>query len=164
MRFLFTVCLLLLIAPFAGAQTVYGWNFGTGAGTAAATSGSNANLTVSNITRVNNAPPTGGGGAVAALSNNATGGTTGTTLSTGYGAGNPTASGNFYFGLSAFETTLIVNTTSYISVTVTPAAGFAVRLSDFDFGVRSTTQGATSYDIRTSLGATPFATSLLPAR
>ncbi|MFO0938273.1 MAG: PEP-CTERM sorting domain-containing protein [Gemmataceae bacterium] len=95
-------------------------------------------------------------GATLGVSNNATGGTTGTTLSSGYTG----ASGQFYYGLGVQEGSLNVSTSSYISVTVTPATGFAVQLNDFDFGVRSTTQGATNYELRTSLGTTPFGTTI----
>lgn len=123
------------------AQTTFGWNFGTTTGTASATSGSNPLLTVSPITRVNS------GFTGTAISNATTTGGNATPLSTGYTG----ASGQFYLGLGATESTLDINTTSYLSVTVTPASGYSVRLTDFDFGARASTLGATNYAIRTSV-------------
>lgn len=122
------------------AQTTFGWNFGTTTGTASATSGSNPLLTVSPITRVNSAY-TG-----APLSNTTTTGGVSTPLSNNAGA-----SGQFFFGLGATETTLNINTTSYLSMTITPAAGYSVRLTDLDFGARASSLGATNYAIRTSV-------------
>jgi hypothetical protein len=92
-------------------------------------------------------------GAIAQGNNNGT-----TTLlvsgsvSSGYTtASGLTASGTFNAGAAAFTGALNPATSTYFTLTLTPAAGFAVNLTGIDFGSRSTSTGAQLISVLTSV-------------
>lgn len=70
-------------------------------------------------------------------------------------------SGTFNIGNAVLTGTFEATTSTYYTVTLTPAPGFAVRVSDFDFGVRSVTNGASSYALRSSIDN--YASDILPS-
>lgn len=77
---------------------------------------------------------------------------TSTSASSGYAG----VSGTFNFGNA--QRTGAINITAgtgsgYIEFTVTPMAGYSITISDFDFGVRSTTTGAQAYALRSSVNS-----------
>jgi hypothetical protein len=78
--------------------------------------------------------------------------------STSASSGYTGASGTGNIGNAVKLGTLDPATSSYFTITFTPASGSAVSLSDFDFGTRSTGTGPQAYAIRTSIDS--FATSL----
>lgn len=69
-------------------------------------------------------------------------------------------SGTFNIGNAVLSGTFDASTSTYYTVTLTPAAGFAIRVSDFDFGVRSITNGASGYVLRSSIDN--YASDILP--
>jgi hypothetical protein len=70
-----------------------------------------------------------------------------TSASSGYTG----ASGGGNIGNAVKLGTLNPATSSYFSITFTPASGVAVSLSDFDFATRSTSTGPQAYAILTSI-------------
>jgi hypothetical protein len=110
------------------------WNFGTGASSLAASSGTPFASTVGNFSIGNPV-----GGTYSTTNPNSL------TASTGYAS----ASGNFNYDNAAVAGGLVTGTSSYYSVTITPNAGNIVQILDFDFGARSvTTTGPLSYVLR----------------
>lgn len=145
MRKLTSLAFLLLIVPASEAQTVYGWNFS--AGTGVASSGFNANLTVGPISSTF-------AQVIAATD----------PISVGY----VTASGGNNFGITATagaaNTPLNVLTASYLSIKITPTAGFAVQVNSLNFGMHSilnnpSSRGAQNYELRSDANGNNFATS-----
>jgi hypothetical protein len=70
-------------------------------------------------------------------------------------------SGTYNIGNAVLSGTFDATSTTYYTVTLTPAPGFAIRVSDFDFGVRSVTNGASSYALRSSID--DYQTDILPS-
>lgn len=131
-RFVILV-LLCFIASFedAVAQTL-GWNFGVSAGSLVPSSGTPiSNLTVSNFSQGNVL------GSIVANTNSPS-------PSTGYTG----ASGNYYFGHSARTGALNTSLSAYYQFTLTPAAGYSVIVTSIKFGIRSTSNGPTTYSLR----------------
>jgi hypothetical protein len=102
------------------------------AGTAAVTSGTPANLTISNLSSANN------GGTVTMISS--------TTPSSGYTG----ASGTNNAGAAAVSGALNTSTSTYFEFTLTPTSGYYVTLSSISFGSRCTGTGPTNYAIRSN--------------
>ena len=113
------------------AQTNYVWDCSS---SSSATSGSNANLTLGTWANGNS------NGTVTLIST--------TSASTGYTG----ASGTSNFGVAARVGVLSVGTSgsAYFEITLTPAAGYTVTLTDFSMGSRSTSTGPQAYSIRKS--------------
>ena len=121
------------------------WTFGNGDGNYdAAGSGTPVNFTpgVFDVGNTN--------GTIAVLFNTSSASITYTPRSGTYNIGNAVLSGTFD-----------ATATTYYTVTLTPAPGFAIRVSDFDFGVRSVTNGASSYTLRSSIDN--YQTDILPS-
>ena len=122
-----------LSANITAALVLY--NFGTGSGTSAPTSGTPVlNLTFGNVTTGNSVNPS------ASTTNT-------TSASTGYTG----VSGNYNYSIvtqrgAAFST----STAAYYEVTITPASGYNVNLNSLSFGYRATASGATNIEIYTS--------------
>jgi hypothetical protein len=70
-----------------------------------------------------------------------------TSASSGYTG----ASGTGNIGNAVRIGALDTSTSSFYSIVFTPDSGFAVSLSDFDFGTRSTATGPQAYVVRTSI-------------
>lgn len=127
-------CLLaatLVLAP-AVASAQINYNFGTSSGTAAPTSGSAANITAGSFS-------------VANVTNSAV------TNAAGY----VSPSGFYYAVAPKNDSTLNTTATSYYTVSVSAAAGGAVRLNSFNFSIATQTDalsfnGAGRYSVRTS--------------
>jgi hypothetical protein len=119
------------------------WNFAT-----ASPSTTQANLTVSAITRANDVAP----GTVSAL-------ITSTSGSSGYSG----SSGTNNAGVAAVAGVLDPNTSSYFAFTVTPAMGYNFTLNGISFGSRVTSSGPVAYSLRSSVDnyATTLATGTL---
>jgi len=128
------------VAAPAGAAVV-GYNF-TDADAAADTGVPVANLTVGAITLGNSL------GTVTTPVNS-------TSASSGYTG----ASGTGNVGNAVKTGALDTTTSSFYSIVFTPDAGFAVSLTDFDFGMRSTATGPQAYSLRTSIDN--FATDVM---
>ncbi len=130
----FYLCLLVMCLLFAfnnaKAQTTYYWNFTT----AAATSGSNANLTVDTFKRGNNF-----GTITTAIR-------TTTSASSAYSG----SSGGTNIGQANQNGAFNSSTTGYFELTLTPAAGYTVQVTGLTFGRRSTGTGPQRYVIKTS--------------
>jgi len=112
------------------------WNFGTGSGTAAPTSGTPVtNLTIGNVLQGNN------------------NGTTTMLDATSASSGYTGASGNF--NAAAAARVGAINTaasgSAYFEFTLTPATGYVVTLSSITFGSRSTGTGPAAFSVRSSL-------------
>ena len=105
------------------------------AGTAAITSGTPANLTISNISNANNV------GTVTMISS--------TSPSTGAGTYTG-ASGTNNAGAAAASGALNTSTSTYFEFTLTPTSGYYVTLSSISFGSRCTGTGPTNYAVRSS--------------
>jgi len=138
--------LITAICQQAVAQTDVKWNFGVGAGSLAASSGTPiSNLTVSAFTLGNSF------GTVATPNGN-------TNPSSGYTG----ATGNYNYGNAArIGGTINTSTPSgsaYFEFTVTPATGYSVEISKIEFGTRITNGGPGNYSVRTSLDN--YATSI----
>jgi hypothetical protein len=119
------------------------WNFAT-----ALPSTTQANLTVSAITRANDVLP----GTAAAL-------ITTTSASSGYSG----SSGTNNAGVAAVAGALNTATSSYFAFTVTPAPGYNFTLNGISFGSRVTSSGPLAYSLRSSADnyATTIATGTL---
>ncbi|MFY7734556.1 MAG: beta strand repeat-containing protein [Bacteroidia bacterium] len=102
------------------------------AGTAAITSGTPANLTISNLSSANN------GGTVTLISSG--------TPSSGYTG----ASGTNNAGAAAVSGALNTATSTYFEFTLTPTSGYYVTLSSISFGSRCTGTGPTNFAVRSS--------------
>ena len=130
------VCLgAALLAPMvASGGTVY-WNMND---LTTPTSNAVSNLTVSALSQGNTTT---------------TGGTT-TSVSSGYtfllNTATTTASGSFNLIFSARTGTLDTGSSSYMAVTLTPAAGYSGTVSAIGFGSRSTPSGPTTLSLRSS--------------
>lgn len=123
----------------AQAQVNVGYNFGVGSGSLAASSGTPVNFSIGSFSVANTVGSLG-------TNPNST-----APVSTGYAG----ASGAFNYD-NAAPTGAFNNTSSgYYSVTITPSPGFAVRVSDFDFGALSVTgtTGPVSYALRSSINS-----------
>jgi Lamin Tail Domain/Secretion system C-terminal sorting domain/Bacterial Ig-like domain len=114
------------------------WNFGTAApGQASPSSGG----TIANIASISDVSQGNNNGVTPLLST--------TSASSGYTG----ATGSFNAGAAARTGALATgaNGSAYFEFTVTPAAGFAVVISQIDFGTRSTGTGPQAYSVRSSL-------------
>lgn len=100
--------------------------------TAAVTSGTPANLTISNLSSANN------GGTVTMISSS--------TPSSGYTG----ASGTNNAGAAAVSGALNTSTSTYFEFTLTPTSGYYVTLTSISFGSRCTGTGPTNYAVRSS--------------
>jgi len=129
----------LLIATVFGtavtqAQSVIGWNFGTGTANAGNSSGTPANFTVGNF---------------------GVGNTYGTVSS----PINTSSASSGYTGASGFDNignavnvgALSTASSAYYSVTFTPVAGYALQITAFNFGMRSTSTGPQTYALYSSV-------------
>lgn len=129
----FWISLFALICGFQSiqAQTTYVWDCSSAS---AATSGSNANVTVGTWAQGNV------NGAVTMI---------GTTSASSVYAG---ASGTSNFGNAARTGALATGASgsAYFEITLTPASGFSITLTDFSMGSRSTSTGPQAYAVRTS--------------
>lgn len=124
-----------LVAAQAQVRTI-GFNFGTGASTLAATSGTQDKFSVGSFSVANTV------GTLTTNPNNTA------PVSTGYAG----ASGGFNYDNAAPNGAWNVTTSGYYSVTITPNAGFRVVVNDFDFGANSvTTTGPVSYALYSSI-------------
>ena len=124
-----------VLAPMvASGGTVY-WNMND---LTTPTSNAVSNLTVSPLSQGNTTT---------------TGGTT-TSVSSGYtfllNSATTTASGSFNLIFSAKSGTLDTGSSSYMAVTLTPAAGYSGTVSAIGFGSRSTPSGPTTLSLRSS--------------
>lgn len=83
-----------------------------------------------------------------------TGGTT-TSVSSGYtfllNSATTTASGSFNLTFSARTGALVTGSSSYLTVTLTPTAGYSGTVNAIGFGARSTGGGPTTLSLRSSL-------------
>jgi hypothetical protein len=114
------------------------WNFGTTTpGTASPSSGT----PVTNISSISD------------LSQGNNNGTTVMLTSSSVSSGYTGASGSFNAGAAARTGALATGASgsAYFEFTVTPAAGFAVSITQIDFGTRSTSTGPQAFTIRSSL-------------
>lgn len=100
--------------------------------TAAVTSGTPSNLTISNLSNANNV------GTVTMISS--------TSASSGYTG----ASGTNNAGAAAASGALNTSTSTYFEFTLTPTSGYYVTLSSISFGSRCTGTGPTNYAVRSS--------------
>lgn len=131
-----SVCIGIgLLAPtVASGGTVY-WNMND---LTTPTSNAVSNLTVSALSQGNTTT---------------TGGTT-TSVSSGYtfllNSATTTASGSFNLTFSAKSGTLDTGSSSYMAVTLTPAAGYSGTVHTIGFGSRSTATGPTTLSLRSS--------------
>ena len=116
---------------------IIGFDYGSGASTLVATSGSQVNFTVGSFSL------SGTVGTLGTNPNNTA------PVSTGYSG----ASGGFNYDNAAPTGAFNSTTSGYYSVTVTPNAGFQVVVNDFDFGALSVTgtTGPVSYALRSSI-------------
>ena len=125
------------------------WNLGTAApGSAAPSSAAMTNLTVSDVTRGNN-----NGTTTPLLTTNSNSGTSYAGASASYNAGAASNNGAYDPAVS-----------TYFEVTLTPATGYRITLTDVNFGTRRTGTGPVNYVIRTSADAfaSPVATGVTP--
>jgi len=127
---------IALLAPLvASGGTVY-WNMND---LTTPTSNTVGNLTVSPISQVNTTT---------------TGGTT-TLPSSGYtfllNSATTTASGSFNLTFSAKTGAFVTGSSSYLTVTLTPTAGYSGTVNAIGFGARSTGGGPTTLSLRSSL-------------
>jgi hypothetical protein len=113
------------------AQTTYVWDCSSAS---TPTSGSNANVTVGTWTQGNV------NGAVTMIGT--------ASASSGYTG----ASGTSNFGTAARTGALVTGSSgsAYFEITLTPASGFSITLTEFSIGSRSTGTGPLAYAIRTS--------------
>jgi len=119
------------------AQTTYYWDFGTATTLNATPAGTDANLTVSDIT-IGNTLGTISGGFVTTTS-----ASSGYTGASGAGnAGNAARVGALNTGASG---------SAYFEFTVTPAAGYKFSFSSISFGTRSTSTGPAAYSLCSSV-------------
>lgn len=131
-----SVCIgIALLAPtVASGGTIY-WNMND---LTTPTSNAVGNLTVSAVSQGNTTT---------------TGGTT-TSVSSGYtfllNSATTTASGSFNLIFSAKSGTLDTGSSSYLAVTLTPAAGYSGTVNTIGFGSRSTATGPTTLSLRSS--------------
>ena len=126
---------IAVLAPMvASGGTVY-WNMND---LTTPTSNAVSNLTVSPLSQGNTTT---------------TGGTT-TSVSSGYtfllNSATTTASGSFNLIFSARTGTLDTGSSSYMAVTLTPAAGYSGTVNTIGFGSRSTPSGPTTLSLRSS--------------
>ncbi|MDR0231652.1 MAG: T9SS type A sorting domain-containing protein [Dysgonamonadaceae bacterium] len=119
------------------AQTTYYWDFGTATTLNATPAGTDANLTVSDIT-IGNTLGTISGGFVTTTS--ASSGYTG--ASGGGNAGNAARTGALNIGATG---------SAYFEFTVTPAVGYKFSFSSISFGTRSTNTGPAAYSLCSSV-------------
>jgi hypothetical protein len=130
------VCIAIaLLAPtVASGGTIY-WNMND---LTTPTSNAVGNLTVSAVSQGNTTT---------------TGGTT-TSVSSGYtfilNSATTTASGSFNLIFSAKSGALDTGSSSYLAVTLTPAAGYSGTVNTIGFGSRSTATGPTTLSLRSS--------------
>ena len=120
----------------AQAQVTIGYNFGVGSGSLAASSGTPVNFSIGSFSIANTVGSLGTNPNNTAPVSNQSG-----------------ASGNFNYDNVAPTGAFAINTSGYYSVTITPNAGFAVRVSDFDFGALSipANDGPVNYALRSSI-------------
>lgn len=126
---------IALLAPtVASGGTIY-WNMND---LTTPTSNAVGNLTVSAVSQGNTTT---------------VGGTT-TSVSSGYtfllNSATTTASGSFNLIFSAKSGTLDTGSSSYLAVTLTPAAGYSGTVNTIGFGSRSTATGPTTLSLRSS--------------
>jgi hypothetical protein len=130
----FYLCLLGMLSLFAVndaiSQTSYTWNFTT----AAATSGSNANLTVDTFKQGNN------------------NGTTVPRISSSVSSGYVGATGTFNLQTSARTGAFnsAANGSAYFELTLTPASGYTVQVNNLSFGRRATATGPQRYVVKSN--------------
>ncbi|MFT3825272.1 MAG: lamin tail domain-containing protein [Chitinophagaceae bacterium] len=137
MRQLYMLLMVCLLPVLTRGQIT--WNFGTTApGLASPSSGGTvANIsTISDLSRGNSNSTT-----LDLL--------TTTSASSGYTG----VSGSYNAGAAARVGVLSMatNGSAYFEFTLTPATGYSIKITEIDFGTRSTSTGPVSYDIRTSL-------------
>lgn len=120
------------------AQTVIGWNFGVGTANANYSSGTPNNFTVGSFGIGNP------NGTVSSPIN-----TTSASTTSGYSG----ASGSDNIGNAVYTNALNTasSSSSYYSVTFTPATGYTLQLTAFNFGMRSTSTGPKSYALYSSV-------------
>lgn len=123
MRWVLSIA-LFLICFISNAQIT--WDFAT----AAPTSGVPSNITVADLSRGNN------NGTTTLLTTNSG--------STGYAG----ASGGNNAGTAALTGAFDSTTSAYFEILLTPATGFAVRVTKIEFGSRSTSTGPQAYTLR----------------
>lgn len=124
----------------AQSQTVIGWNFSDL--NATYDTGTPTNFTVGDMSIANSY------GTVATPIN-------ATSASSGYTG----ASGGGNMGQAVNNATFSTSSSPYYAVTFTPASGYSVQVTNFDFGMRSTATGATSYALYSS--ADNYTTALM---
>ena len=128
--------LAVMTAGFAAqAQTVVGWNFT--AGTGASSSGTPANVTVGSFTIGNSF------GTVSAPFGT-------TSASSGYTGSSGTGNMGNAVAVTG-NTTYNSSTSPYYAVTFTPASGYNLKFTKFDFGTRSTSTGPQAYALYSSV-------------
>lgn len=90
-----------------------------------------------------------------AQGNSTTSGTSGQSVSGGYAfmldGTSTAASGGSNLNFSAKTGALVTGSSSYLTLTLTPAAGYSGTLSAIGFGSRSTSSGPTTLSLRTSI-------------
>ena len=148
-RYTFFLLLFTALAFDGFGQTTFTWNFGTSPGSAATSSGSLADLTVSNLSIGNT------NGTVTMLST--TSASSGYTGSSGqYNAGNAAIIGALNTAASG---------SAYFEFTLTPTVGYIINLSSISFGARGTSTAPVNYTLRSSLDsyASDIATGTLLA-
>jgi 2',3'-cyclic-nucleotide 2'-phosphodiesterase (5'-nucleotidase family) len=116
------------------AQSVIGWNFGTGTANANYSSGTPNNFSVGSFGIGNP------NGTVSSPINTSS-------TSSGYTG----SSGSDNIGNAVFVGGLNTGSSSYYSVTFTPAAGYTIQITAFNFGMRSTSTGPQSYALYSSV-------------
>jgi hypothetical protein len=130
----FYLCLLVILSLFAvsdaKSQATYTWNFTT----AAATSGTNANLTVDTFKQGNN------------------NGTTIPRISSSVSSGYTGATGTFNLQTAARTGAFnsAANGSAYFELTLTPASGYTVQVNNLSFGRRATSTGPQRYVVKSN--------------
>ncbi|TAF45233.1 MAG: T9SS C-terminal target domain-containing protein [Sphingobacteriales bacterium] len=109
------------------------WSFD--APSASPSSNTTSNLTISDITRVNNRS------SLTMLEKSS--------ISSGYLG----VSGNYNAGVGVFDDVLNTSTSTYFEFTLTPAANYTSTLTAIEFGTRSSGSGPVNYSIRSSLNS-----------
>ena len=131
----------VLIAHSLHAQIIY--NFGVESGTVDPTSDTIVNVSAGPLSSANRAE-----------------GSTATTANSTASSGYPGASGNFNYVVNGtIGGVLSLATSTYITFALTPATGFAVELSDIDFGARMANLSATPTDYSIYASNDAFASS-----